>query len=186
MVRHSAEFHGEIRNRLQLLFVPVHDRRMNLKRQPRRAAILHAFDSARPAAWIAAERIVLRGRHRVERNAHTHRACRLQVACHLRRDQRAVCAEDRAQAKLRRVFYKFQNVGARQRLAARKNHDLEARTRDLIEELLCFRRRKLLLRLAARIAVAVLAVHVAGIRRVPRDDHIAASSRASPISSSVR
>ena len=120
------------------------------------------------------------GVERVERDAHGAGPGGFQIFRHLRRDQRAIRAEDREQAEVGREFHELEDVGPHERLAARENHDLEACALDFGQELFRVGRRELVLGLAASIAVAVGAVHVAGVRHIPRDNiH-------KPISSSVR
>ena len=108
--------------------------------------------------------------HRVKRNAHAARARLLQRLCHRQVDQCPVRAEHGDQTESARVCDEFEDVGARQGLSARENHDAEARLCDLAQELLALLRRELLVRAAARVAVAVRAVHIARVRRIPRDD----------------
>ena len=153
---------------------------MDLERQTGGAAILHAVDRALPAARERAELVVLFRVERVERDAHGTCPGRFEVFCHLRRDQRAIRAEDGEQAEAVGKFHELEDVRPHERLAARENHNLEACALDFGQELFRVRRRELVLGLAARIAVAMSAVHVAGVRHIPRDNvH-------KPISSSVR
>ena len=77
------------------------------------------------------------------------------------------------------MTHQLQNIRAHQRLAAGKNHDLEPGAGNLAEHFLRLFGGKLVLRFASRVAVTVRAIHIAGVRRVPGNDH-------SPISSSVR
>ena len=164
------DLHGEVRHRLQLVRVPIHHRRMDLERQPRLTAVHHPAHRAVPTARERAERIVLRLVERVERNAHTARARFLERLCHRQVDQRPVRAEHGDEPKPARIGNEFENIGARQRLPARENHDAEARFRDLAQELLALLRREFLVRAAAGVTIAVGAIHITRVRRVPRDD----------------
>ena len=62
----GADFNGKIRHSFQLALVPVHDGRMNLKRQTDFTAILHPLHRAIPAAGKAAEFVVFFTVERVE------------------------------------------------------------------------------------------------------------------------
>ena len=184
-MRLRADLDGKVRHSLELTLVPVHDRRVDLERQADGRAVLHALHGAFPAARETAELVVLLRVERVERDAHRARAGFLELLRHVERDQRAVRAEDRDHVQVRGVLDELEDVRAHQGLTAREDHDLEAGLGDLGEELLALFRIELLLCPAAGIAVAVRTVHVAGIRRIPRDD-LHFFSSVSPISSSVR
>ncbi len=71
---------------------------------------------------------------------------------------------------MRRIAHELEDIRPHERLAARENHDAEARPGDAVEHVLRLSRRQLIAGLAARIAIAMRAVHVAGIRRIPGDD----------------
>ena len=180
-----ADLDGKVRHGLELALVPVHDRRVDLERQADSGTVLHALHGAFPAAREAAERIVLLRVERIERDTHRTGTGFLELLRHVERDQRAVRAEDRDHVQVRGVLDELEDIGAHQRLATREDHDLEPGLGNLREELLALLRAELFFRLAACVAVAVGAVHVAGIRRIPRDDLHFVSS-VSPISSSVR
>ena len=164
------DLHGEVRHRLKLMRVPVHHRRMDLERQACLAAVHHPAHCAVPTAGKRAERIVLILVERVERDAHPARARFLESLCHWQVDQRSIRAKHGDEPKPACIGNEFEDIGARQRLPARENHDAEARLCNLAQELLALLRRELLVCAAARVAVAVGAVHIAGVRRVPRDD----------------
>ena len=179
MMGDRALFHRKISDSLQLRFVPIHDRRMDLERQSRFSAVLHAAHRAFPRTGKRAKLIVLSRVEGVKGNAHTHRPRSFQFAGLVLGNQRAVRPEDGPQAGVRRVTHQFQNVETQQRLAAGKNHDLETGAGNLADHFLRLGGGQLVLRLAARIAVTMRAVHIAGVRRVPGNNH-------SPISSSVK
>ena len=180
-----ADLDSKVRHGLELALVPVHDRRVDLERQSDGRAVLHALHGAFPAAREAAERVVLLRVERIERDTHRTGTGFLELLRHVERDQRAVRAEDRDHVQVRGVLDELEDIGAHQRLAARKDHDLEAGFGNLRKELLALLRTQLFFCLAAGIAVAVRTVHIAGIRRIPRDDLHFVSS-VSPISSSVK
>ena len=170
MMRLCSDLHGEIRHRLKLVRIPVHHRRVDLERQPRGTAVLHPAHRAVPAARERAKRIVLLFVERIERDAHPARARLLQRLRHRQVDQRAVRAEHGDQPQPACIGDQLKNIRACQRLTARKDHNAEPRLCDLAQELLALLGREFLVRAAARVTVAVRTVHIAGVRRIPRDN----------------
>ena len=182
---HRPLCHGKIRQVLQLVIVPLHHRGMNLKRQSCRPAVAHALHRPFPGPREFAELVVLLPVHRVKGNPHAHGPGSLQLLCHLQGNQRAVGAEDRPQPQAGSIGHQLHNIRPHKRLAAGKNHNLEACPGNLLQKRLCLRRGQFFLRLAACIPVAVVAVHIAGISGIPRNNHQLLPPFM-PISSSVR
>ena len=168
----------EVEDAVELLDVVVVDRKAQADALADGHAVLDALHGLLIGAVDTAE-LVVDILESVERDADVADADILDALGDLARDQRAVRRERRAHAFLLRVSRELEEIRADQRLAAREQQHRHVEVREIIDELLgLFRRQLILVFLGIRLHIAVHALEVAGLRRVPDDDRADALRRA--------
>ena len=172
LVIHRTDFLDPIHDVENLVLVPVHDGRVDLEREARRLAILDAHHREFEGVREPAEVVVALGVNTVDAYTHRHRAGLLEFKGKVVRDERTVGAEHRAKSLARGVCHQFHDVWAGHRLATAKNHDLEPRLRDFVNQLEGLRRREFCSLVLARVLVAVLAGQVTLVGGHPRYYHL--------------
>ena len=171
-----ADLFGEIGDGAHLVAVPIDHGGVQLEGQAGALAGLDAGQGEGVGVGQPAEPVVLFRIEAVHRDAHGARAGVLQAASRLIGDERAVAAEHRAQAAGGRMGHQLVDVGTQKRLATGEDHDLEARTGDLVDHLLRLVGGKLAVGGLLGVLVAVHAFQVALVRGHPRYDHVGVSS----------
>ena len=166
----DALFLDEVEDLIHLHDIVVIDREAKPHALADRRAILDAAHGRLIGALLAAK-LVVDILEPVKRDADIAHADILDALRCSAVDQCAVRRKRRTHALFRRILGKLEKVGADQRLAARKKQDRNAKVCEIVDEAPRLRRRQLVPVLpAVRIHVAMAAVEVARLRRIPDDD----------------
>ncbi len=175
LVVHRTDFLDPVHDVENLVLVPVHNRRVNLERETSRLAVFDAHHRHLEGIRKAAEVVMAVVVDTVDADAHRHGSRLLEFKGKVVRNERAVGAEHRAKSLARGVCHQFHNIRAGHGLAAAKNHDLEPRLRDFINQFQRLRRREFGSLVFARVLVAVLAGQVTLVGGHPRYYHLKTS-----------
>ena len=171
-------FLDEIEDLVQLAGVMLVDREAQAHALPHGHAVLDALHRLLVGTLDAAE-LVVDILEPVQRNTDVAHADILDALRNLARDQRAVRGERRAHTRLLRILSQLEEIRTDQRLAAREEQHGHAKFCEVVDELLRLVRRELvLIFLRIRTHIAMHALQVAGLRRVPDDDGAHALRRA--------
>ncbi len=168
---HRANFLDPVHDVENLVLVPVHNGRVNLEREARRLAVLDAHHREFEGVREATEVVVALGVNTVDADAHGHRTRLLEFKGKVVRNERAVGTEYRAKSLARGMRDKFHNVRAGHGFATAKDHDLEPRLRDFINQFQSFCGREFRSLVLARVLIAVLAGQVTLVGGHPRYNH---------------
>ena len=166
----DALFLDEIENLVEFHDVMMVDREAKPHALPDRRAVLYAAHGGLVGALLAAE-LVVHILETVERDADVAHADVLDALRRRAVNERAVRRERRTHALCCRVLGKLEEVGTKERFAARKEQHGHAKFRKIVDEaprLLC--RQLVLILLGVRVHVAMAAPEVARLRRIPDDD----------------
>ena len=155
---------GELRN---FRLVPIHSSSMNLERQACSATGGHAVNRALPGAGPFAEFVMPSSINAIQANSRPGETCLFELHRHFRRNQNAVCSQNRAQPLLFGMTDKLINIGAHQGFAAAENQNFKARFGNLLNKLFSFRRIQLCRMLRTSITVAMHTTDVAFLGRIP-------------------
>ena len=160
----------EIEDLVELHDVVMVDREAKPHALPDRRAVLYAAHGSLVGALLAAE-LVVHILETVERDADVAHADVLDALRRRAVNERAVRRERRAHALCRRVLGKLEEVGTKERFAARKEQHGHAKVGEIVDEAPRLLRRQLvLILLGVRIHVAMATLEVACLRRIPDDD----------------
>ena len=179
VMRHRAPLDGQIGDIQRLRLVPVHHRGMDLKRQAAFPASFHSGNGGFPGPFGLAEPIVPLSGNTVHADARRRQAGLFQLRHLGRRQQNAVRAQHRPQLFRPGVGDQFRQVRPQQRLAAGKDKDAKSAVRRLVEQPLAFRRCQFVPQTIPCIAIAMQAVDIASLGRIPGNQHFLASFAAS-------
>ena len=157
-------------------FLIIHGLRteVHLESQPVPLARLDACESGFPCARHATESIVFLGLERIDTDAHAHHADLDQLLCHPVIDQHAVGPKHHHEAELHGVARDVENVGTDEWFATRDHEEATlVDLGNLIDELVAFFGREFVIpagRLCRRIEIAMVALEIAALREVERDE----------------
>ena len=157
-------------------FLVIHGLRaeVHLEGQPVPLAGLDTGECGFPRTGYATEAIVFLRIERIDADAHTHHADLDQVFRHPVVDQHAVGAEHHHEAEFHGVARDVEDVGTDERFAARDHEEAAlVDLGNLIDELIAFFCREFVVPaggLRRRIEIAMVALEIAPLREVQRDE----------------
>ena len=172
LVIHRADFLDPVHDVENFVLVPVHDGGVNLERESCRLAVFDTHHRKFEGVRKATEFIVTIVIDTVDADSHRHGTSLLEFKGQVVRNERAIRAEHRTKSLARSVGHQFHNVRACHRLATAKDHNLEPRLRDFVNQLEGFCRCEFSSLIFACILVAVLAGQVTLVGGHPRYDHL--------------